>query len=158
MAVEIERKFLLRDESWRGAVERSVRLRQGYLGGDRCSVRVRIADDAATLNIKAKQLGISRAEYEYAIPLVDAEQLLALAGPAVLSKARHHVRIGGDLWEIDEFDGDNAGLIVAEIELASEDADFVRPSWLGDEVSHDARYYNLNLVREPYSRWSAREC
>jgi adenylate cyclase len=153
VAVEIERKFLLRDDGWRASVERSLRIRQGYLGGDGCSVRVRISDGAATLNIKSKQVGVSRSEFEYAIPLADGEALLALAGTAVLAKTRHHVRCGAHLWEIDEFEGDNAGLVVAEIELGAEDETFARPDWLGEEVSFDRRYYNVSLVREPYARW-----
>lgn len=156
MAVEIERKFLLRDDGWRAAVERSLRIRQGYLGGEACSVRVRISDETGTLNIKSKQVGISRSEFEYAIPLADAEDLLRLAGASVLTKTRHHVRIGAHLWEIDEFEGDNAGLVVAEIELERDDETFERPAWLGDEVSFDRRYYNASLVREPYARWRGR--
>lgn len=153
MAVEIERKFLLAGDAWRGCVRRSQRMRQAYLGGDACSVRVRIAGDEASLNIKSKTTGSVRDEFEYAIPLADAEALVGLStGPQVV-KTRHWVDHAGRRWEIDEFEGDNAGLIVAEIELESVDATFERPGWLGDEVTCDIRYYNANLMREPYSRW-----
>lgn len=158
MALEIERKFLVLDDSWRDDVHRASAIAQGYLGGDACSVRVRIEDGQGTLNIKSKQLGVVRQEFEYPIPLVDAESLLALASGPVLRKTRHYLRLGGHVWEIDEFEGDNAGLIVAEIELDAVDASFHRPVWLGAEVTDDARYYNVNLMREPYSRWRRPQC
>ncbi len=154
MALEIERKFLLASEAWRAQVESSQRLAQGYLGGTRASVRVRIGGGRAWLNIKSRELGHSRQEYEYEIPLVDGEAMLAsLADGAVIEKTRHLVRQGAHLWEIDEFAGDNRGLIVAEIELAHPDECFERPAWLGAEVTDDARYYNSNLVAHPYTRW-----
>lgn len=156
MATEIERKFLPIDDSWRKDVSHAQAMRQGYLGGENCSVRVRIAGDEAALNIKSLSIGISRSEFEYAIPVADAQALLALATGPLVEKTRHYLEFEGHLWEIDEFSGDNAGLVVAEIELDSLDATFVRPAWLGREVTDDARYYNLNLMREPYSRWSAR--
>lgn len=154
MAVEIERKFLLASDDWRPAVVRSQSMRQFYLGGSAVSVRVRIEGDRAALNLKSRTLGVVRSEFEYAIPVADAQDLLALADGPVLAKTRHYVVHGGQTWEIDEFEGDNAGLVVAELELESVDAAFERPAWLGAEVSADPRYYNLNLVREPYSRWS----
>ena len=154
MALEIERKFLLRDERWRSQVTRRARIAQGYLGGDACSLRVRIGDGRGTLNIKSLQVGAVRQEFEYAIPAADAEALLALATGPLLYKTRHYIELDGHTWEIDEFEGDNAGLVVAEIELASVDASFPLPDWLGAEVTDDARYYNVNLMREPYSRWS----
>lgn len=150
MGVEIERKFLLAGEDWRGAVERSVRMRQGYLGGDRCSVRVRIEGDAARLNIKSKTLGVQRLEFEYPLPLADAEELLAHFCPQRVEKTRHYVRACGRLWEIDEFAGDNAGLVIAEIELAHAGETFERPPWLGREVTDDPRYYNTELARVPW--------
>ena len=153
MAVEIERKFLTASDAWRACILRSKRIKQGYLGGDACSVRVRIAGDEASLNIKSKTVGVSRDEFEYVIPMVDAQALLALStGPKIL-KTRHWVEHAGACWEIDEFEGENAGLIVAEIELDAIDAGFERPDWLGTEVTDDVRYYNVNLMREPYSRW-----
>ncbi|HMQ12738.1 MAG TPA: CYTH domain-containing protein [Candidatus Competibacter phosphatis] len=156
MAVEIEHKFLVRDERWRREVERSVRMRQGYLTSDaRCSVRVRVAGDQGYLNVKSGTLGIQRSEYEYPIPLAEAEEILdTLCEQPLLEKTRHFVRFGGHLWEIDEFEGDNAGLIVAEVELSRIDEPFDQPDWLGADVSHDIRYYNSQLARHPYRTWS----
>ncbi|MDG4563324.1 MAG: CYTH domain-containing protein [Candidatus Competibacter sp.] len=156
MAVEIEHKFLVRDERWRREVERSVRMRQGYLTSDaRCSVRVRVAGDQGYLNVKSGTLGIQRSEYEYLIPLAEAEEILdTLCEQPLLEKTRHFVRFGGHLWEIDEFEGDNAGLIVAEVELSRIDEPFDQPDWLGADVSHDIRYYNSQLARHPYRTWS----
>jgi adenylate cyclase len=165
MPIEIERKFLLRDDGWRSQVERSEHIAQGYLvgaaalaaGHARASVRVRRAGGEAWLNIKAARLGIERAEYDYAIPPDDADALLASLCDGVLSKRRHHVTVDGMLFEIDEFLGDNAGLVVAEVELPHADAPFPRPSWLGREVSALARYYNVNLIAHPYARWTQAE-
>ncbi|MEQ8662441.1 MAG: CYTH domain-containing protein [Gammaproteobacteria bacterium] len=155
MGIEIERKFLLTDTRWRDAVTHSLAMRQGYLAADpACSVRVRLEGDAARLNIKSATLGIARQEFEYAIPCEDAQAMLAsLCGERVLSKQRHFVEYGGHTWEIDEFDGANAGLIVAEIELTHADEPFARPPWLGAEVSDDPRYYNVCLVDHPFERW-----
>ena len=155
MAKEIERKFLLADDAWRNHVERSERMVQGYLNGEGpVSLRARIAGPRAWLNIKSRTLGISRDEFEYEIPLADAERMLGhlTTGP-VIDKTRHFVRHGGLLWEIDEFHGENDGLIVAEVELEHVDQPFDRPAWLGEEVSHDARYYNVSLVKNPFSQW-----
>ncbi|MFZ1492259.1 MAG: CYTH domain-containing protein [Candidatus Competibacter denitrificans] len=156
MGIEIEHKFLLHDDRWRQQVERSVPMRQGYLMSDpRCSVRVRVADGQGFLNIKSGTLGIQRSEYEYSIPLAEAEELLdTLCEKPLLEKTRHFVRHHGHRWEIDEFTGDNSGLVVAELELKHPDDVFVRPDWLGEEVSHDIRYYNSQLARHPYSTWS----
>lgn len=155
MASEIERKFLVRDESWREQVSRSARMRQGYLVTDAIrSVRVRIADDKAHLNIKSATLGVSRSEYEYPIPLEDAEEMLdTLCGKLVLEKTRHFVHHGDHVWEIDVFEGDNAGLVMAEVELKDPQEAFARLPWLGDEVSHDKRYYNAYLISHPYKSW-----
>ncbi len=165
MAIEIERKFLLHDDSWRAGIERSDRLAQGYLvgaqalrsGAARASVRARIAGERAWLNIKSVTPGIARAEFEYPIPLDDARTLLDTLCDGVLEKTRHHVRVDGVLFEIDEFLGDNAGLIVAEVELPAVDAPFPRPAWLGREVSSLLRYYNINLIMHPYRQWSPAE-
>jgi adenylate cyclase len=162
MGVEIERKFLLAGDAWCGAVVRSQRLVQGYLTqttlpGQPCSVRVRIGAQSAWLNIKSAVAGVERREYEYAIPGADAEAILAEFCKRVVEKVRHHVPHGGRTFEIDEFSGDNAGLVVAELELESADAPFDRPPWLGREVSDLPRYYNLNLLHHPYSRWSEAE-
>lgn len=155
MGIEIEHKFLVRDDRWRQEIERSVRMRQGYLTSDaRCSVRVRVAGGQGFLNIKSGTLGIRRSEYEYPIPQAEAEEILdALCEKPLLEKTRHFVRHGQHVWEIDEFAGDNAGLIVAEVELSRPDEPFARPDWLGEDVSHDIRYYNSQLVRHPYKTW-----
>lgn len=160
MAIEIERKFLVLNDSWRAAADTGVQLKQGYLsrvtGGDsvRSSVRVRTEGRLAFLNIKSATLGIRRQEYEYALPLVDAEEMLeSLCISAIVEKTRYHVRVDAHVWEIDVFAGANVGLIVAEIELNNEDEDFVRPDWLGAEVSADPRYYNVCLADRPYCSW-----
>jgi adenylate cyclase len=165
MGVEIERKFLLADGSWRADIARSERIAQGYLVGVRAlqsgaahaSVRVRCAGEHAWLNIKSATLGIERAEFEYPIPVEDAAQMLATLCDGVLEKIRHHVTVDGVLFEIDEFLGDNQGLVVAEVELPSVDSPFPRPTWLGREVSAQLRYYNVNLIEHPYSGWSDAE-
>ena len=157
MAVEIERKFLLVHEGWRAQVERSEQMSQGYLGGTIASVRVRVAGKNAWVNIKGRTLGATRLEFEYSIPVEDAAVMLReLADGPVMTKLRHYLPLGDHVFEIDEFAGDNAGLIVAEIELESEDQEFPRPDWLGAEVTSDARYYNVNLVRHPYTQWNDR--
>lgn len=155
MAEEIERKFLLRSDAWRAEVGDSVHIVQGYLArGERSAVRVRVQGELAQINIKHSLDGIHRLEYEYPIPPQDAREILQqVALRPLIEKTRHHVRRGRHLWEIDEFHGENAGLIVAEIELDAADEVFERPSWLGQEVSQDARYYNSNLSRRPYTQW-----
>lgn len=164
MATEIERKFLLASDAWREAVERSQRMKQGYLtraGGSAgiaaCSVRLRIAGDLAWLNIKSAVAGIERREYEYAIPAADAEKMLGEFCDGVVEKIRHYVPYRGRLFEVDEFLDDNAGLIVAELELEAATEQIEGPPWLGREVSDKPRYYNLHLLEHPYSRWSAAE-
>jgi adenylate cyclase len=160
MATEIERKFLVVGDAWRGRVAHSESMEQGYLAGPpaaRCSVRVRVAGGQAFLNIKSATAGVQRDEYEYAIPVEDARRMLATLAGDVVTKVRHHVDVEGHLFEIDEFGGANAGLVVAEIELDAVDAPFPRPSWLGREVSHLERYYNLRLATHPYARWSEAE-
>ncbi len=165
MAIEIERKFLVATDGWRAGVERSEAIAQGYLVGAQAlraglahaSVRARLAGEQAWLNIKAATAGIARAEFDYPIPLADARAMLASLCDGLLEKTRHHVRVGGVLFEIDEFGGDNAGLIVAEVELPAVDAPFPRPSWLGREVSRLPRYYNVNLIAHPYRQWSPAE-
>lgn len=155
MPDEIERKFLLRNDSWRSQVDRSVRQVQGYLGSvETCSIRIRIEGDQASLNIKSATLGISRSEYDYPVPLHEAEEMLEyLCRKPLIDKTRHFIQAGKHVWEIDEFHGDNDGLIVAEIELDHPDEPFERPDWLGEEVSHDPRYYNVCLVDRPYKDW-----
>ncbi len=155
MGTEIERKFLLQSDAWRDEVRDSVRLVQGYLSrGEQSAVRVRVKDEVAELNIKHTRDGISRLEYEYEIPIDDAREILErVALRPLIDKTRHHVVRGEHLWEIDEFYGENAGLIVAEIELSDPDETFDRPDWLGEEVSQDARYYNSSLSELPYTQW-----
>lgn len=155
MAVEIERKFLLASDAWREEVEKSLEMKQGYLSRDaQSSVRVRICNGRADLNVKSTRDGIYRLEYEYPIPLEDAEEMLRLvAHRPMIHKTRHILHRGGHCWEIDEFHGENAGLIVAEVELQSREETFERPPWLGREISTDARYYNSNLSKVPYSAW-----
>lgn len=155
MGTEIEHKFLIRDERWRQQTTRSVRMRQGYLTSDeRCSVRVRVAGDQGFLNVKSGTLGIQRSEYEYPIPLAEAEEILdTLCEKPVLEKTRHYVPVGEHCWEVDEFAGANAGLIVAEVELSRPDEPFERPDWAGEDVSGDPRYYNSRLARQPYTTW-----
>lgn len=155
MAVEIERKFLVANEAWREQISSSTRIAQGYLCTDpERTVRVRTKGEAAFLTIKGKNAGISRTEFEYAIPVADALAMLELC-PNVLDKTRHLVEIDGHTFEIDEFHGANAGLIVAELELATEESTYPQPVWLGAEVSGDARYYNSALSTTPFSQWLA---
>ncbi len=152
MATEIERKFLLANASWRDEIKYSTRIAQGYLATDP-TVRVRIKGEEGYLTIKGKSLdGISRAEFEYPVPVADVLEMLKLC-PNVLDKTRHIVEFGGFSWEIDEFHGENAGLIVAELELPAVDTVYARPQWLGEEVTGDVRYYNSMLSQQPYSRW-----
>jgi len=154
MGTEIERKFLVINETWRGQVAASERMSQGYLCNQgNSSVRVRISGGQANLNIKRGGLSVTRQEYEYPIPLADAEELLAGLRGGLVEKTRYHVRCGGHLWDLDVFEGANAGLIMAEIELSAEDEAFEMPAWAGREVSGDARYYNINLIDNPYSHW-----
>ena len=165
VAIEIERKFRVLDDRWRASVAKSVRMAQGYIndmdalraGLQNASVRVRIAGDQAFLNLKSRELGRSRQEFDYAIPVADAQALLALCVGGLIDKVRHYIPQDGLTWEVDEFAGENAGLVVAELELPRVDTDFARPAWLGREVTEEQRFYNLALAERPYSRWSAVE-
>lgn len=155
MPLEIERKFLLKSDAWRAQVDSTELLRQGYLSsGAACSIRVRVAGEKAWLNLKAKRSGMTRLEYEYPIPRVEADEILdqLCSGPR-LEKYRHRIAMGELVWEIDEFLGSNAGLIVAELEVPSESTPFSRPAWLAEEVTDDERYYNFNLAQRPYTEW-----
>ncbi len=154
MSIEIERKFLVCGAGWK-ALGQSVSIRQGYLSTnpDRV-VRVRIEDEKATLTIKGRTKGITRGEWEYAIPLAEADQLLSdLCERPLIEKTRTRIVYDGMVWEVDEFFGDNLGLVVAEIELESEEQLFAKPDWIAVEVTDDARYFNANLLRHPYSAW-----
>lgn len=158
MPREIERKFLLLSEGWRALAERRQRMTQGYIAAsDRVSVRVRVAGDDAWLNIKSGGLVASRLEYEYAVPVAHARELLAVAVGPLVEKTRHFVPYGGMTWEVDEFHGDNSGLVVAELELDEEEQMFARPPWAGADVTHLPRYYNVSLVNHPYRQWTAAE-
>ena len=154
MASEIERKFLVTGEDWRSG--EATKYRQGYLNLDKDrTVRVRVAGDSAYLTVKGRTEGATRQEYEYRIPPDDANEMLTnLCHRPLIEKCRYLVRHGGLDWEIDEFFGDNAGLVVAEVELESEDQHFDRPAWLGEEVTSDPRYYNASLVQHPYHTWN----
>lgn len=154
MGVEIERKFLTAGDGWR-ALGEPVLLRQGYLSSDpERVVRVRIEGGLAMLTIKGRSVGASRGEWEYPIPLADAAELLErLCEQPLVEKYRRRIAFGGMTWEVDEFLGANAGLVVAEIELDAEDQAFSKPDWIGAEVTDDPRYYNSSLIRHPYSRW-----
>lgn len=152
MAIEIERKFLVTGDAWRSG--HATRYRQGYLNRDKeRTVRVRIAADKAFLTIKGISSGASRAEFEYEIPVADAEQLLLLCDGPLIEKTRYVIAHEGMTWEVDEFHGSNDGLVVAEIELQSETQDFSKPAWVGLEVTHEKRYFNSSLAITPYSTW-----
>ena len=161
MAIEIERKFLVAADAWREHAHRSVEMAQGYLndaesvviGRQNASVRVRLEGDEARLNIKSRELGARRQEFEYPVPVADARALLALSVGGLIDKRRHYVEHAGHLWEVDEFLGDNAGLVVAEIELSSVDEAFEAPDWIGVEATQAPRYYNLALASRPFSQW-----
>ncbi|MDP3856305.1 MAG: CYTH domain-containing protein [Stagnimonas sp.] len=155
MAIEIERKFLVRNDGWRAQVQKSIPMRHGYLAplGGKASVRVRVEGEVGKLNVKAAKVGMSRAEYEYEIPAAEAEEMLASLCSGLILKTRHYLRLGPHVWEIDVFEGDNAPLIVAEIELGAEDETFDKPEWLGREITEDRRYYNHALSVTPYKTW-----
>lgn len=155
MGQEIERKFLVKGDEWRPLSTGALTMRQGYLSdGFSSSVRVRIEDERAFINIKSSVDGIHRHEFQYEIPVSDAVDLLDhVALRPLIEKTRHEVPLGKHLWEIDVFEGENSGLIVAEVELAHADEPFERPSWVGEEVSDDLRYYNVSLRKNPYKNW-----
>jgi adenylate cyclase len=155
MQLEIERKFLVRGDGWRSQ-STGVRYRQGYISTDpERSVRIRLVRDKAYLTIKGMTVGATRAEYEYEIPADEASDMLDnLCVHPLIEKTRYRLQDHGLTWEVDEFEGDNAGLILAEVELEQEDQDVILPDWVGKEVTGDPRYYNARLVTEPYKRWA----
>jgi adenylate cyclase len=165
MGIEIEKKFLLTKDNWRKQAYKVTRMAQGYLndmkamreGTQKASVRIRIAGEQAFLNMKSRELGHTRLEFEYEIPMADAEALLKLCVGGLIDKHRHYVIHAGFVWEVDEFHGDNQGLIVAEIELPSADAVFEKPDWCGIEVTDSIRYYNLSLAERPFAQWTSEE-
>jgi adenylate cyclase len=154
MGVEIERKFLLQGDAWR-TLGTPVSMRQGYLSADKARVvRVRIEGEQACLTIKSASVGAVRGEWEYPLPLDDARELLErVCQQPLVEKTRRRIDHQGHVWEVDEFFGANAGLVVAEIELGSEDEAFATPDWIGEEVTGDARYYNSSLISRPFSSW-----
>lgn len=161
MAIEIERKFLVTGDGWRVAAHDVIPMAQGYIndmgaldrGDQKVSVRIRIEGDGAALNLKSRTLGRSRQEFDYPIPVADARDLLALCVGGIVEKRRHLVNHDGLLWEVDEFLGDNAGLVVAEVELDHADQEVTLPDWAGEDVTDQARYYNVALASHPYTRW-----
>ena len=164
MGTEIERKFLLNGEGWRAAVQSTACFRQGYLANTaKASVRVRLSEhpggdlSEAWVSVKSMTPGLVRQEFEYRVPAEDAAALLALCEGPLLEKHRHFVVLGEHTFEIDEFLGDNAGLVVAELELDHPDEAFPRPDWLGQEVTAHTRYYNFRLAAYPYREWTAEE-
>ena len=154
MPVEIERKFLVTGDAWRQQAT-GREYRQGYLSCDpERSVRIRLAGDAAWLTIKGISRGATRVEYQYPIPAEQAAEMLdTLCLQPLIEKTRYEVQYHGLTWEVDEFFGDNAGLLIAEVELESEDQAFDLPDWVGEDVTHDTRYYNASLIANPYSQW-----
>ena len=158
MGVEIEKKFLVKDDNWKladdGVPIEGVRFRQGYLPDNGVTVRIRVRRESAYLTLKGKTQGISRLEYEYPIPLQDANEMLEkLCEKPLIEKVRYIRKEYGLTWEIDVFEGDNAGLVVAEVELCSEQQAIELPEWVGSEVSTDQRYFNVNLARNPFKNW-----
>jgi len=155
MAEEIERKFLIANDAWREKVGREMRMRQGYFaGGGRCSMRVRSNGRSAWINFKSRESGMRRLEFEYGIPLGDAEVMLRkLCEGALIDKTRYWVEDRGHTWEVDVFHGENSGLVIAEVELDSITEAVDLPDWIGEEVTDDVRYYNASLVENPFSRW-----
>lgn len=163
MGLEIERKFLVQSDSWRtdkrGNPVEGVPYRQGYILAtpDR-TVRVRIAGDKAFITIKGSAVGMGRAEYEYAIPVTDAAEMLdTLCDRPLVEKVRHRIAIDDLVWEVDEFSGDNQGLIMAEVELPDADHPVRIPDWIGQEVTGDPRYFNAYLVKHPFREWGRKD-
>ncbi len=160
MAIEIERKFLIKSDEWKAHVTETHVIKQGYLqsgldASQKSSVRIRISNKQANINVKSVELKAVRQEFEYDIPLHDAEQMLAtLCSDVVIEKTRFYVPYESHLWEIDVFAGENKGLQMAEVELGSLEEDFARPDWLGPEVTNDERYYNIYLLKQPYKQWN----
>jgi len=158
MGKEIERKFLVSGEAWRSLGE-GIRYRQGYLSTVKeRTVRVRTIGDKGYLTIKGVTQGFTRVEYEYEIPIEDANaQLDDLCERPLIDKVRYKIPYGDHTWEVDEFFAENAGLVIAEVELESEDQPFEKPEWIGEEVSDDSRYFNANLIANPYQQWGGEE-
>ncbi|PSB18735.1 CYTH domain-containing protein [Phormidesmis priestleyi ULC007] len=154
MGVEIERKFLVTHDSWHDLAP-GVLYRQGYISTQpERTVRVRVAGDRAFITLKGATQGTARSEFEYPIPLEDANEILnVLCVSPLIEKYRHKIELNGLTWEVDEFLGENQGLVIAEVELENADQAIELPDWIGEDVSHDSRYYNSNLVTHPFNRW-----
>lgn len=155
MGREIERKFLVKNDRWRRRAGPGVAYRQGYLSTDpKRSVRVRVAGNKAALTVKGESTGAARDEYEYPIPKKDAERMLrTLSVKPLIKKTRYVIKEGNLKWELDKFSGENRGLVIAEVELHDGKQGIAKPDWVGDEVTGDQRYFNLSLVKHPYSEW-----
>ena len=153
MSLEIERKFLVKENDWRNG--QGTMYRQGYLNSDENrNVRVRVIDDKGYLTVKGISKGATRVEYEYEIPKAEAGAMLDnLCEKPLITKKRYTIELKGFVWEVDEFLGENQGLIIAELELESEDQVFIKPEWIGEEVTGDPKYFNSNLIHRPYSKW-----
>ena len=154
MGVEIERKFLLKNEDWRSEVRSKTTIKQGYLNSEKeRTVRIRVRNDKGYLTVKGENKNATRQEFEYEIPVEDAESMLLLCQKPIIEKIRSLITVEGKTWEIDDFGGENQGLILAEIELEYEDEQFIIPSWIGEEVTDDPRYFNSSLITHPYSKF-----
>ncbi|MEJ2609141.1 MAG: CYTH domain-containing protein [Candidatus Thiodiazotropha sp.] len=155
MALEIERKYLVINDKWKDSIIREAVIKQGYLATtSKASIRVRLDGNQANINIKSKTVGISRLEYEYPIPVEEAQELLeSLVTGAVIDKVRYKIQCGAHIWDLDLFHGANQGLVIAEVELSHEEECFEMPEWAGEEVSSDTRYYNASLVSHPFCDW-----
>jgi CYTH domain-containing protein len=154
--IEIERKFLVSSDDYRAEASTIITMTQGYLNSDpERSVRIRLTDQTGFITVKGKsnESGLSRFEWEKEISKTEAEALLKLCEKTIISKTRYEVVVGNHLFEVDEFSGDNKGLVMAEVELGSEDEKFSKPDWLGDEVTGDLKYYNSNLSNAPFCNW-----
>lgn len=155
MAIEIERKFLVKNDSWKSQSFDNKQIAQGYLNSSpERTVRVRVMGSKGFLTIKSKSQGNSRSEYEYEIPVNEAKEMLLLCEKPILSKTRYLVNHSNHLWEIDEFEQENKGLIVAEVELAHETEEVIIPDWIGKEVTEETKYYNSQLVLFPFQEWA----
>jgi len=155
MGVEIERKFLVKSDTWKKESGKGKAIQQGYLNSaSERTVRVRVYGDLGFLTVKGKNENLSRKEFEYEVPLEEAQAMLELCEKPIIEKIRYVVLVGNKTWEIDVFKGENEGLLVAEVELNSEKETFEVPEWLGQEVSLDSRYYNSALILHPFKKWS----
>lgn len=154
MGLEIERKFLLANTDWKSDAGKGKQIKQGYLNSEtERTVRVRIIGETGILTIKGENKGLTRPEFEYEIPLSDAKELMLLCELPIIEKTRYEIHIDKHIWEIDEFEGINQGLLIAEIELTDENEAFAIPKWIGKEVSSDAKYYNSALIQNPFTEW-----